>query len=747
MADIFLSYASADRERAKRFAALLESRGWSVWWDRTIPPGSTFDQVIEQALDSARCVVVLWSSTSVKSDWVKTEAADAARRRILVPVLIDTVKLPLEFRRIQAADLSRWAGDADHPELATLFGSIGELLSQTPGRDPELAVPAGPPRDVPADDAPVVPSGGAQRRPPGAGHKRTALLAALAVVVLIVAGGSAALWWRPRVVSPDVVGLPADRAGAVLKAFGLSIGRQETKEEEGRPAGTVTAQTPAAGERVRKGTSVVLVVAATPRVTVPDVRGRRLEQARALLQASGLASGSTTGKVTGDARPDVVLGQKPEPGARVDKGTGVELVIAARETVVVPSVVGEPVTRARDLLRQAGLATGKREPKPTDTAKPGLVLSQVPAAGESAGKGQDVDLVVSAAPAVPVPDLVGVNLRDAQARLDRAGLKPGNVDRVQTGDRPPDTVIRQNPSAGEQVEKGKSVQLTIAAAPVVSVPDVTGLAVADARSRLERAGLIPGPVNTVPTAERAPDTVLRQSPAAGEQVAKNQAVSLTVAAAPLPGIRTPDPSQRSTSSSSGSSSSRAQRGDPSASPMTTIRVPDVSNRPVREAMAALQRAGLVGTLRDVESGRAAPGMVVFQHPRAGTEIETGKRVDLAVALAASSPDSSGNDIKGFVWRDVSPTELKIKVTYTYAGNKGSGVTIHAYALDGSDRVSPDFVRPEVPVTVGTHTVELIVSRKAGAPPVTSDKLRVCMANREQRVGVLCRTYAFGKSWH
>lgn len=46
-----------------------------MWWDRTIPPGSTFDRVIEQALDSARCVVVLWSATSAASDWVKTEAA------------------------------------------------------------------------------------------------------------------------------------------------------------------------------------------------------------------------------------------------------------------------------------------------------------------------------------------------------------------------------------------------------------------------------------------------------------------------------------------------------------------------------------------------------------------------------------------------------------------------------------------------------------------------------------------------
>jgi hypothetical protein len=68
-------------------------------------------------LNSARCVIVLWSKDSVSSRWVKTEAAEGAARGILVPALIDKARIPLEFKRIEAADLSDWHGDSPHFEF------------------------------------------------------------------------------------------------------------------------------------------------------------------------------------------------------------------------------------------------------------------------------------------------------------------------------------------------------------------------------------------------------------------------------------------------------------------------------------------------------------------------------------------------------------------------------------------------------------------------------------------------------
>ena len=50
MADVFISYASPDRERARLLADGLEQQGLSVWWDREIQPGRPFDDAIEEAL-------------------------------------------------------------------------------------------------------------------------------------------------------------------------------------------------------------------------------------------------------------------------------------------------------------------------------------------------------------------------------------------------------------------------------------------------------------------------------------------------------------------------------------------------------------------------------------------------------------------------------------------------------------------------------------------------------------------------
>jgi membrane-associated phospholipid phosphatase len=125
MNDIFISYSRNDRPRAEIIAGGLAAAGWSVWWDRSIPAGKEFDEVIEGALNDSKLVIVLWSHHAVASRWVLTEAGEAADREILMPVLIERkVKIPFAFKRIQAADLAEWDGDVQAPSFRTLVADI-----------------------------------------------------------------------------------------------------------------------------------------------------------------------------------------------------------------------------------------------------------------------------------------------------------------------------------------------------------------------------------------------------------------------------------------------------------------------------------------------------------------------------------------------------------------------------------------------------------------------------------------------
>ncbi len=132
MADIFISYAKEDSERAEAVAKALERLGWQVFWDRDIPPGKTWDEVLEKAVEAAQCMLVLWSTSSVASEWVRAEAEEGLQRKILIPVLLEEVRLPLRFRPVQAASLTDWKQDPSHPGFRQLAQAIGEIIGVPP---------------------------------------------------------------------------------------------------------------------------------------------------------------------------------------------------------------------------------------------------------------------------------------------------------------------------------------------------------------------------------------------------------------------------------------------------------------------------------------------------------------------------------------------------------------------------------------------------------------------------------------
>src|SRR5215472_642097 len=123
MADVFLSYARSDRGRVEPLVRAIEAEGFSVWWDRQIAAGQEFDELIAQELESASCVLVVWTETSVTSRWVRGEARDAADRGVLLPVRFGSVQLPIDARAIHTTDLDDWNEDSDSPAFRSVASS------------------------------------------------------------------------------------------------------------------------------------------------------------------------------------------------------------------------------------------------------------------------------------------------------------------------------------------------------------------------------------------------------------------------------------------------------------------------------------------------------------------------------------------------------------------------------------------------------------------------------------------------
>lgn len=100
MADIFISYSKTDRIETAKLSAFLESHGYAVWWDNDLQSGDEFRDVIIGELAKARAVIVIWSPTSINSDWVRSEAGRAHADRKLIPVRsseIDYKQIPPPF--------------------------------------------------------------------------------------------------------------------------------------------------------------------------------------------------------------------------------------------------------------------------------------------------------------------------------------------------------------------------------------------------------------------------------------------------------------------------------------------------------------------------------------------------------------------------------------------------------------------------------------------------------------------------
>jgi hypothetical protein len=232
MVDLFISYSRANRETVRRLADTIGRLGYAVWWDEELPAHLSYGEVITEKIGEAKATLVVWSTDSAASEWVRAEADMARNQKKLIQTAIDDCVPPLPFNQIQYAAIGDWQGEEDHPGWRKVRASLVALCGPAAaGADMSAEVPASP------DPVGAAPARAFRVLTPPRGRRttRVAFVAIAASLLTILTVGGLVLFRGP----------PAAQAQAVPAATpgpGLATQSAVAPAEQAKPA---TAEAPA----------------------------------------------------------------------------------------------------------------------------------------------------------------------------------------------------------------------------------------------------------------------------------------------------------------------------------------------------------------------------------------------------------------------------------------------------------------------------------------------------------------------
>ena len=195
---------------------------------------------------------------------------------------------------------------------------------------------------------------------------------------------------------------------------------------------------------------------------LPNVVGKTFENASAMLQKAGFPAQQGETRFHKTIPANVVLQEDPPAGSRQKRGTAVVLALSGgQRSAEVPVTTNMSQQQARISIENTGLTLGTVTEQLGDQPR-GLVIASSPPAGTKVQLPGSVDIVLSKGPAVvQVPDLYGRTVGEARSMLEQLGLRVAGISRDTSSLQPENTVIRQQPTAGQTVSAGGPVSLTV----------------------------------------------------------------------------------------------------------------------------------------------------------------------------------------------------------------------------------------------------------------------------------------------
>jgi eukaryotic-like serine/threonine-protein kinase len=231
--------------------------------------------------------------------------------------------------------------------------------------------------------------------------KKVYLLLALFLILFVALNDFLIPWYVDgggTLSVPVAVGMKFEDAMKMLDSVGFEPRKGDVRLDREHSAGVVIIQNPIAGAVVKKGRRVYLTVSGGELlITVPDLKGRTLRDARFMLERNGLKLGAIEYLASDEFPENTVIEQKTVSGAKIKRDAYVSVTISQGsldEKVAVPDVTGKTVSDAVRIFTTSGLRLGKVSYVPASDLLPNTVVDQSPRVGEMVPKGQEIDLFV-----------------------------------------------------------------------------------------------------------------------------------------------------------------------------------------------------------------------------------------------------------------------------------------------------------------------------------------------------------------
>ena len=271
----------------------------------------------------------------------------------------------------------------------------------------------------------------------------------------------------------------------------------------------------------------VFALGGSEKVTVPDVTGKPIAQARTTLEQAGFKVGTETEVYSSEVSSGNVVSTDPKAGEQAEKGATIKINVSkGTEQVSVPDLKGKSADDAQKALSQAGLNGKQGDTVYSDDVSEGAVASQDTGAGSKANKGDTIVYHLSkGSEKVSIPNVVGMTQANATSKLESAGFSV-NVTTSASDDVDKGNVIKQSDTG--TAKKGSTITITVSSgASSVQVPSVVGKTESDAGSTLEKAGFRYD-IQRESSSTVAKGNVIRQSPSSGSSAKKGDTITIYV---------------------------------------------------------------------------------------------------------------------------------------------------------------------------------------------------------------------------